>query len=91
MSNQEDDNYYKPARLGNFQSNNYVEYEGNGDRNNTLPTEEYLNKIRLYLKDIINDLKKFDTWPIQLIIAINFVSHRETDKENMMHSKSNDI
>ena len=29
----------------------------NGDRNKTLSTEEYLNKIRPYLKNI-NDLKK---------------------------------
>ena len=28
--------------------------------NKTLSVEEYLNKIRPYLKDIINDLKKSD-------------------------------
>ena len=27
--------------------------------------EEYLYKIRPYLKDIINNLKKSDTWKIQ--------------------------
>ena len=31
--------------------------------------EEYLNKISPYLKDIINNLKKSDTWKIQLTIA----------------------
>ena len=39
-------------------------------KNETLLIEEYLNKIRPYLKNIINDLKKFDTWQIQLMIAI---------------------
>ena len=30
---------------------------------------EYLNKIRLYLKDVINNLRKSDTWKIQFTIA----------------------
>ena len=53
--------YHKPGRVGNFWSNNYIEYESNGDRNKTLSAEEYLDKIRPYLKDIINKLKKSDT------------------------------
>ena len=40
--------------VGNFHSNNYIEYENNGGRNKTLSTEEYLNKIRPYWKDIIS-------------------------------------
>ena len=35
----------------------------------TLSVQEYLNKIRPYLKDIINNHKKSDTWKIQLTIA----------------------
>ena len=31
----------------------------------TLSVEEYLNKIRPYLKDIINNLKISDTWKVQ--------------------------
>ena len=38
----------------------------------TLSAEEYLNKIRPYLKDIINNVKKSDTWEIQLTIASKF-------------------
>ena len=49
--------YYKPVRVNNFWSNNYIEYIRNGDRNKTLSVEEYLGKIRPYLKDIINDFK----------------------------------
>ena len=52
-------NYYKPERVSNFWSNNYIEYESSCDRNKTLSVEEYLNKIRPYLKDI-NNLKKTD-------------------------------
>ena len=34
-----------------------MEHEINGDRNETLSIEEYLNKSRTYRKDIINNLK----------------------------------
>ena len=46
----------------NFQDNNYIEYESNIDRNKTILVEEYSSKIRPYLKNIINNLKKSDTW-----------------------------
>ena len=58
------ENYYKPVKVNNFWSNNYIEYKSNSDRNKILSVEEYLDKIRPYLKDIINDLKKSDTWKI---------------------------
>ena len=70
----EEENYCKPVRVSNFWSNNYIEYKSNGDRNKTLSVEEYLNKIRRYLKDIMNNLKTSDTWEIQLTIANNFFS-----------------
>ena len=41
----EEENYYKPVRENNFQSNNYIEYKSNGDKNKILSVEEYLNKI----------------------------------------------
>ena len=59
--------------------------------NKTLSVEKYLNKIRPYLKDIINNLKKFDTLKIQLIIANNVVSSIDNDDEHIMHSKSDNI
>ena len=59
--------------MSNFWSKNYIEYESNVGRNKTLSVEEYLNKTRPYLKDIINNLEKCDTWKIQLTIAINFI------------------
>ena len=62
-------------------SNNYIKYESKGDTNKTLSVEEYLNKIRLYLKDIRNNLKKSDTWEMQLTIATNFISFKYNDEE----------
>ena len=54
----EEENYYKPVRVSNVLSNNYVEYESNNDREKTVLPEEYLNKIRPYLTGIKNNLKK---------------------------------
>ena len=55
-----------------------------------LSVEEYLNKIKHTISYyIINDLKKSDTWKIQLIITINFISSTgDNYKEREMHSKS---
>ena len=53
-----EENYYKPVRISIFWSNNFIEYETNGDRNKTLSVKKYLNKIRPYFKVIINNLKK---------------------------------
>ena len=61
-----EENYSKPVIVDNLWSNNYIEHESNRDRNKTLSVEEYLNKIRPYLKDIINNLKKSGPWKIQL-------------------------
>ena len=54
LSEQENDDYYKPVRVGNFWSKKYIEYESNEDRKKKRSLEEYLNKkTRSYLKDII--------------------------------------
>ena len=59
-------NYHKPVRVADFWINNYIAYKLKDDINKTLSIEEYLDKIKPYLKDIINNLKKIDTWKIQL-------------------------
>ena len=53
--------------------------------------EEYFNKIRPYLNDITNNLKKFDKWKIQLIVLNNFIFSIDNDEERVMHSKSDHI
>ena len=56
-----------------------------------IETKQYLNEITPYLKDIINNLKKSDTWKIQLTIAINFISSKDNDEEHVMNSKSDRV
>ena len=88
---EEEENYYKPARVIKFWSNNHIEYESNGERNKTLSVEEYLNKIKQYLKNILNNLKKSDTWKIQLTIANNFIFSIDNDEEHEVNSNKDNI
>ena len=55
--------YYKPVRINNFWNNNYIEYKTKGDRK-TPSVKKYLHKIRPYLKDIMNNLQKYDIWKV---------------------------
>ena len=57
----QEDDYYKLTRVGNLWYNNYIEYESNSDKNRNLSLDEYLNKIKPYLRNIIIDLQKSDT------------------------------
>ena len=67
--------HYKPVRESNFWSNNFIEYESNGDQNKTLSVE-----------DIINNLKKQTHGKFnQQIFSI------DNDEERITHSKSNNI
>ena len=43
------------------------------------------------MKDIINNLKNSNAWKIQLTMAINFISFKNTDEERVMQSKSDKI
>lgn len=44
----------------------------------------------MYLKDI-TDLRTTGTWIVQLTIAVNFISSRDNDEEQVMHSESDNI
>ena len=57
----QEDDYYKPIRVGNFWNNNYIEYESSGDRNKNLHLKEYLDKIKPRLRDKLINLQKSDT------------------------------
>ena len=87
----EEENYCKPVRVNNFCSNNYMQYKSNGYKNKALSVEEYLNKIRP-LNGTVNNLKKSDTWKIQLTITINSISSEDgNDEERVMNSKSDNM
>ena len=75
--------------------------KSNEDKDNLLSIKEYLDEIRLYFCDIINDQKiqddiinvhkTKDEWKIQLTIAINFLPSKYTGETRTIHSKSDNI
>ena len=43
------------------------------------------------MRNIIIDIQNFNTWKIQLTIAINFISSKDVEEQRVMHSSSNNI
>ena len=57
-----------------------------------LTIKEYLNMIRPYLVDMINDRKNQSGWKIQLSAEMNFISSKpDSDETRIMHTKSYNI
>ena len=88
---EQEEDYCKPERVSNFWKNNYIEYESNGDKNGNLSLDEYLNKLKPYMRNIIVDFQNSDTWKIQVTIATNFIYSKEAEEECVMHSRSDNI
>ena len=80
-----DDNnegYYKPILVKSYFNESYKYYKSRGDKDKKLSTEQYLDVIKPYLSDLINDHKAIKTstnkWEIQINMHINFVSSNGT-------------
>ena len=63
---EEEEIYYKLVRVSNFWSNNCIKYRSNGYENKALSNEEYLPKVKPYLKYIKNNIRKCNIWQISL-------------------------
>ena len=84
-----DEDYYKPIISKSAFNNNYIQYESKGNKDKILTISEYLDMIRPYLNDIINDHKNQGEWRIQLTMEINFISSKKDfDDIRTMHTKS---
>ena len=46
-----------------------------------MSVKESLSKIKTYLKDLITDLRKSDTYKMQLMFTINFVYSKYANEE----------
>ena len=55
LFNEED--YYRPTEVKSAFDGNYVLYESRGDKDTNLALYEYFDKIKPYLKDMIDDYK----------------------------------
>ena len=76
----EEEHCYKPKRVSCFRKNNYTEHEINGDKNSNFSLDEYLNKIKHYLRNIITDLQNSDTCKTQVTIASNIKSSKDSEE-----------
>ena len=87
---QPEEDRYKPVRIGNAFSSNYIEYKSNEDSDKTLSIKDYFDEIKPYLSDIIIDHKTKGEWKIHLTMAIKFFSSKDSEETHIMYSKSND-
>ena len=100
------DDYYKPILVKTaFKEDKedksgynmgYKLYESRGDKGKTLSAEKYLDRIKPYLRHLINDHKTTESgdWKIQLNMHASFISSNDTgethninilsDNENIM-------
>ena len=46
FEHEEEENYYKPVRVGNFWRNSYIEYKSNSETNKTASVETYINETK---------------------------------------------
>ena len=103
-----DKDYYKPIVAKGSFNNSYIQYESIGDKGKNLSITKYLDMIRPYLSDIVNDHKTQrkwrihsgnkiiehktqSEWKIQLTMALNFISSKDSDETRTMHAKSNNV
>ena len=65
-----------------------MEYGSEGS--NSLSFTEYLDLIKPYLEDLINEKKNKGEWKLQLTARISFVSLKpDSDETRLMHTRSN--
>ena len=89
LFNQED--YYKPTEVKSAFDGSYMLYESRGDKDNMLAIYEYFDKIKPYLKDMIDDYKSKGEWKIQLSMRMIFVSFTDANETRDMYTKSDNI
>ena len=97
--------YYKPIKTDDGfagRRNNYIEYTSSGYRYKNLLPKEYLDMIRPYLRDLINDHKptteltnrvsnndsERGEWKIQLLMQSNCISTRDFGETRTLYSAS---
>ena len=77
IDDDDDDDYYKPILDKSCFNENYKYYESRGDKDKKLSVGQYLDMIKPYLSDLIND-HKTKKWKIQINMHVNFVSSNDT-------------
>ena len=87
--NEED--YYKPTEAKSAFDGNYGLYESRGDKDANLALYEYFEKIKPYLKDMIDDYKSKGEWRIQITMRMIFISFIDKNETQVMHTKRDNV
>ena len=91
MYESEDEDYYEPVRTSSAFSSNYIKNEIIGDNDKILLIKEYLDMMKPYLSNMINNHKTQGEWKTQLTAAINFISSKFSNETRTIHSNSDNI
>ena len=82
---------YEPIKISVPFNDNYVEYKSESERDKSISIKKYPDRIREYLRKMINDKKKIGEWKIQLVLKINFISSKNFNDVRDMHTKSDNV
>ena len=99
-----DRDYYNPIRTDDGfagRKNNYIKYKTKGDRYGNLSPEEYLDMIKPYLRDLIDNHKPTmesndkendrAEWKIELVMQNNFISDKDFEDTWTIYSASKPV
>ena len=73
-----DEDYYKPILIKDSFNNSYIQYESKGNKDKMLTPSEYVDMIRSYLSDIINNHKTHGEWRIH---SSNTITEHKTQSK----------
>ena len=77
-----DEDYYKPIITNSAFNNDYIQYDSEGNKGKILTINEYLDMIRPYLSNTINDHKNQGEWKIH---SANITAEHKTEREWKIH------
>ena len=83
--------YYEPKEIKSAFDHSYTLYESRGEKDNMLAIYEYFDKVKPYLKDMIDDYRSKGEWKIQLIMRVIFVSFIDKNETQVLHTKSDNL
>ena len=87
-----EEDYYKPIFVKSSHKGNYKYYESNGDIEKKLSVYQYLNKIRPYLYDLINEHRiNRRVWKIQINMRVNLIFSKDTGETRTIYTWSNNV
>ena len=82
--------HYKPENINGALNNKYIEYKSEGGKK--LSIEQYLERIRLYLGNMKDELKNQIKWEIQSPMNIYLMPSKDNDDDKqLIYLKSDNI